>query len=215
MERKKDVAYFSFGRFQPPTLGHGLLINTVTNAAKMGDGDSYIFVSSTLNKLIKPPPQSGVESTEGFKNPLDVYYKIEILKKMYPYGVQFVNTLENKCNNPLLAVSLLLSMGYKHLYFLVGGDRAGEFKRIFAKSKDVSVLSVGARDENNNTNNVKGMSSTKMRRAAARRNFNTFKKGVVKNTFSEKNALKLLEKVRSGMGITGGRYTRRKRRPLD
>jgi hypothetical protein len=216
MEKKKSVAYFTFGRFQPPTIGHGLLIDSVANKAAEGGGDAFIFVSSTINKLKKPPPKLGVESTEGFKNPLDVYYKINVLRKMYPRGVQFVNTIENKCNSPFLAVSLLLSMGYTHVYFMVGGDRAPEFKSKFKGSDTVSVLSAGDRNENNNTNNVKSMSGTKMRRAAARRNFLTFKKGVVKNTFNETNALELLGKVRSGMGlVTGGRYTRRKHRPQD
>ena len=219
MLKKNEVAYFTFGRFQPPTIGHGLLINSVANAAIAGKGDAFIFVSSTINKLNKPPPPSGVESKEGFKNPLDVYTKIEVLRKMYPKGVQFVNTIENKCNSPFAAVGLLASMGYTHVHFLVGGDRASEFGKSFKKSEFVTVESVGARNENNNSetagNNIKGMSGTKMRRAAAARNSSTFKKGVLTNTFNERNAEELLVKVRSGMGLaTGGRYTRRSRRPL-
>jgi nicotinic acid mononucleotide adenylyltransferase len=217
MEKKNNVAYFTFGRFQPPTIGHGLLINSVANAAKEGSGDAYIFLSSTVNKLNKPPPKTGVESKEGFKNPLDVYYKIKVLKKMYPSGVQFVNTRENKCNSPFLAVERLASMGYTHVYFLVGGDRAPEFGQKFKKSDFVTVVSVGARNENNDSvstgNTIKAMSGTKMRRAAAARNSTTFKKGVITNTFTNTNADELLEKVRSGMGLTtGGRYTRRSRR---
>jgi len=216
MLKKSNVAYFTFGRFQPPTIGHGLLINSVANAANAGKGDAYIFVSSTLNKLDKPVP-ADVEKAEGFKNPLDVYYKIEVLKKMYPSGVEFVNTIENECNNPFAAIGLLASMGYTHVYFLVGGDRVGDFKKRFKKSGFVTVESVGARNENNNSglpgNNIKGMSGTKMRLAASLRNSAKFKKGVLTGNFREANADKLLEKVRIGMGLAkGGRYTRRSRR---
>lgn len=211
--KNKTIAFFAFGRFQPPTVGHGLLIKSVEKAAIEGNGDAYIFVSSTLNKLKKTVTEK-LESATGFKNPLDVQTKIDVLKKMYPSNnIKYVNTETCKCNNPFLAISALLEKGYSHLYLFVGEDRFKEMGPKFRNNPDVTLIYAGDRNETGNS--VKSMSGTKMRKAAINRNLNTFKKGVVTNSFSHMDAADLMQKVRRGVGLTGGRYTRRKRRLQD
>ena len=63
----KQHAAFCFGRMNPPTVGHGQLINTVAQAA--GSGDYYIFTSQTQDAK---------------KNPLDYATKVKFIKAMFP-----------------------------------------------------------------------------------------------------------------------------------
>jgi len=215
--KRSDVAYFTFGRFQPPTIGHGLLVEVVGSMAAADGADPYIFVSQRKNKTIKI--KEPFVSTKDNENPLDVETKIEALKKMYPRaGVSFINTLANECPDPLKAAFLLLSVGYTRLVMLVGSDREKVFRKMFFESfkkifkdqpwPDLTVRSIGERITVND-GTAKSISGTKMRKAAVSRNFNTFKKGVVTNSFSEDNARALYRNVRHGLGFNGGRYTRR------
>jgi nicotinamide mononucleotide adenylyltransferase len=53
---KAKTAVFTFGRFQPPTIGHARLIKAILERAKELKADPYIFVSASLNdreKLLK------------------------------------------------------------------------------------------------------------------------------------------------------------------
>ena len=54
-------AYIAFGRFQPPTIGHGILLRNLLTSAIKTNGDAYVFVTSTL---------------DGNKNPLNVSTKV-------------------------------------------------------------------------------------------------------------------------------------------
>ena len=80
---KKHVA-FAFGRFNPPTVGHKKLIDTVVDASD--GGDFYIFTS---------------QSQDPDKNPLDYQTKVNFLKKLFPdiqdkiiYDVSIKNVLQ-------------------------------------------------------------------------------------------------------------------------
>jgi len=45
--------YFTFGRFQPPTIGHKVLIDKLSELARAEDADAYVFVSSKQNDMEK------------------------------------------------------------------------------------------------------------------------------------------------------------------
>ena len=104
-------AVFAVGRFQPPTVGHALMIQEVM---KYG-GDAFIFVSSSTS----PKDQ----------NPLTVDQKITALQKMFPAGVEFVNTAtcQPKCGGPVAANEYLRSRDYTDITLIAGSDRAGIF----------------------------------------------------------------------------------------
>lgn len=211
--KRHDDAYFTFGRFQPPTIGHGFLINTIGAMAARDGADAYIFVSQKQNKTraFKEP----FVSTKDNENPLNVYNKVEVLKKMYPdSGVTFINSREKNSIDPLKAAALLLASGYKKIVIAVGSDRRVSFTKLFSKMPEVTVQSIGDRRGRNN-GTAKTMSGTKMRTAAAVGNLNTFKKGVLTRYFSDSDAEKLYLNVRTGLGIKGGRYTRRLPRLQD
>ena len=105
------MASFAVGRFQPPTIGHALMIQEVMKSP----GDAFIFVSSATT------PKSS--------NPLTAAQKIAALKKMFPRGVTFVDTSEcdPKCGGPVQANNYLREQGYTDITLLAGSDRAESF----------------------------------------------------------------------------------------
>jgi hypothetical protein len=105
------MASFAVGRFQPPTIGHALMIQEVINSP----GDAFIFVSSATT------PKS--------QNPLTAAQKIAALRKMFPIGVTFVDTSEcnPKCGGPVAANNYLRERGYTDITLLAGSDRAETF----------------------------------------------------------------------------------------
>lgn len=112
------VAY-TVGRFQPPTIGHKMLIEATIKAAE--GGKAYVFVSSTQGK-----------GKEALRNPLTADQKIPLLKHMFPEGVEFVNTkdCDPKCGGPGAAFGWLLTKGNdaKDIAFVVGKERLGDDK---------------------------------------------------------------------------------------
>lgn len=105
------MASFAVGRFQPPTIGHALMIQEVMKSK----GDAFIFVSSATT------PKSS--------NPLTAAQKIAALEKMFPKGVTFVDTSEcdPKCGGPVQANNYLREQGYTDITLLAGSDRAESF----------------------------------------------------------------------------------------
>ena len=109
IEKNNNKVFFTFGRFQPPTIGHQILINSIENKILENDNkaDGYVFISKKQNdpleKLNKKRdvkklrenialfPELVKKST--LENPLSVYQKTYFLKKMYPNtNVRFINT---------------------------------------------------------------------------------------------------------------------------
>jgi len=105
------MATFAVGRFQPPTIGHALMIQEVMKSG----GDAFIFVSSV--------------TTPKAQNPLTSSQKIAALKKMFPSGVTFVDTAEcnPRCAGPVAANDYLRSLGYNDITLVAGSDRAPIF----------------------------------------------------------------------------------------
>ena len=68
-EKKGDTIVFTFGRFNPPTVGHEILIKAVESVARSEGGDYLIFPS---------------HSQDARKNPLTQSKKIKYMKKMFP-----------------------------------------------------------------------------------------------------------------------------------
>ena len=53
-EAKSNPAVFSFGRFNPPTIGHGKLVDKLSKVAKSVKGDPMIFTSHSNDKKKNP-----------------------------------------------------------------------------------------------------------------------------------------------------------------
>jgi hypothetical protein len=192
-------AYFTFGRFQPPTLGHGVLINGVAAEAAKDDADAFVFVSSTKDSK---------------KNPLQVDRKVFWLQKIFPKavadGVQFIDTTVCNCRTLPSIIGKLSDLGYKEIIMFVGSDRAENFSKFMPT--DIEVRTMG-NVRNETRANIAGMSGTKMRAAAVAGNIDSLQAGTGLNTA---NATQLAEEIRSGLvaapSKSRSRVTRRRSR---
>ena len=61
------IAYFTFGRLNPPTIGHEKLMDALAKQA--GRNDYFVFVSQTQDKK---------------RNPLNYNAKVKHIRKMFP-----------------------------------------------------------------------------------------------------------------------------------
>ncbi len=160
-------AVFTFGRFNPPTIGHKALLDKVEHHAHKHDGDHYVFAS---------------KSHDNKKNPLPFNEKIEYLAAMFP-NINFENNEE--VTNPFKAINWLVKEGYKDITMIVGSDRVEEFERAITpylnhedpkKSLNVEsfrVVSAGHRDPDGD--GIIGASSSKARQLVQDGKYEEFK----------------------------------------
>ena len=185
-EAKTDSIVLAWGRFNPPTTGHEKLITAVVSEAKKRGADYRIYPT---------------KSTDPKKNPLTFKEKVRFMRKMFPRHARKISSDEG-INTLIKAVQKLEAEGYKNLTLLAGSDRINEFKALLNKynKKDytfdkIDVVSAGERDPD--AEDVSGMSASKMRAAASKGDFVSFKKGAP----NAKIAKPLYNAVRKGMKI--------------
>ena len=186
-ESVEDTATVVFGRFNPPTVGHGKLLSAAKKAA--AGGDLAIYPSRTQDPK---------------KNPLDPDMKISFMKKMFPeYADDIINDAE------MISIFNVLGAaaegGYKNVNIVVGSDRQSEFDNLAQKYNGelynfemINVISAGVRDAD--SSGVEGMSASKMRKAVVDDDFDAFRKGTPKE-LDDGDTTALFDAVRSGMGI--------------
>ena len=177
----------AFGRFNPPTVGHGKLLSAAKKAAT--GGDLKIYPSRTQDPK---------------KNPLDADMKISFMKKMFPdYKENIINDEEMKSIFNVLTSAG--ETGYKNINIVVGSDRQSEFDNLAQKYNGdlynfdkINVISAGVRDAD--SSGVEGMSASKMRKAVVDGDFDAFRKGTPKE-LDDGDTQALFDAVRSGMGV--------------
>ena len=177
----------AFGRFNPPTVGHGKLLSAAKKAAT--GGDLKIYPSRTQDPK---------------KNPLDADMKISFMKKMFPdYKEDIINDEEMKSIFNVLTTAG--EKGYKNVNIVVGSDRQSEFDNLAQKYNGdlynfdkINVISAGVRDAD--SSGVEGMSASKMRKAVVDNDFDAFRKGTPKE-LDDGDTQALFNAVRSGMGV--------------
>lgn len=178
---------FAFGRFNPPTTGHALLVQFVKKLASHHRADHVIYAS---------------RSQDSKKNPLDVHKKVHYLELMFP-NTSF-KAADARVRTFIEAVKEL-NKKYKNLIMVAGSDRIPEYKKILEKYNgtefnydSVDVISAGVRDPD--SDDVTGMSASKMRALAGKGDFEAFRKGVP-TTMRNIDARRLMNDVRQGMGL--------------
>ena len=178
---------FAFGRFQPPTTGHELLVNAVKKVAHNQGADHVIFASRTQDKK---------------SNPLPVNRKVYYLRRMFP-GTNFVEANDNI--RTFMEAAKELSKKYKNLVMIAGSDRVQEYKKLLEKYNGdvftfdtIEVVSAGERDPD--ADSASGMSGTKMREAAKKGDFVLFKKGLP-HGITDIDGKRLMNEIRQGMGL--------------
>jgi len=177
----------AFGRFNPPTVGHEKLLNRVKNVA--GKGEYMIYPS---------------RSSDPKKNPLDPRTKISYMQSMFPnHADRIVDDPSAKTIFDVLKSAY--GRGAKSVNIVVGADRLKEFENLANKYNGelydfdrIRVISAGERDAE--SEGVEGMSASKLRAAAVKGDFETFRKGVPKR-LGDEGTQSLYATLRKSMGI--------------
>ena len=191
-EASKEIV-FTFGRFNPPTIGHEKLLNRVVAEAR---GAAYrIYIS---------------HSEDPKKNPLSPNDKVSWLRTMFPRFARAI-VLDDDVDNALQACTKLYDQGFTKATMVVGEDRVLEFRTLLNKYNGeklrdgfynfkggVNVISAGERDPD--AEGVSGMSSSKMRAAAAANDLDAFCGGLPAG-LNDKERSSLFNAVRTGLGL--------------
>ena len=187
LEQKRNTIVLGWGRMNPPTNGHELLVKAVLKVAQKYSADHVIYLTRTQDPK---------------KNPLTVDQKVFYARKAFP-GVNIMGATDQI--RTFIEAAKALTGKYENLIMVAGSDRVLEYKQILDKYngkdfnfKTILVVSAGERDPDSDT--ASGMSATKMRQAAAENNFNKFKMGVPSG-LSQQLAKRMFDDVRAGMGI--------------
>lgn len=189
---EEKVVYFTFGRMNPPTIGHGKLLDKLASLA--GRNPYKVFLS---------------QSQDASKNPLSYTDKVKHVRKMFPKHARSV-MISRDVRTAIEAAVELYNQGFRKIVMVVGADRIREFDVLlnkyngkearhgFYNFKDIKVASAGERDPD--AEGVEGMSASKMRGFASDNDFTSFAQGLP-TTMSNRDARKLFNDVRKGMGL--------------
>lgn len=190
---------FSFGRFNPPTVGHEKVFEAVKKLAR---GSQYRIYPS--------------QSQDPKKNPLDFKLKVKFLRKMFPKHAR--NIMADKgIRQPMDVVVKLYDQGYTKVTMVAGEDRVIEFEKLLNKyngvkgrhgfyqfENGITVKSAGTRDPD--AEGAIGMSASKLRAAAIDNDLKSFSKGMPKGF---KEVEDLFNAVRAGMGLAESKNFRK------
>ena len=170
----------TFGRMNPPTVGHQKLVQKVQSVAKANNADSRIYLSHTQNNK---------------KDPLTYAEKISLAR------AAFGNIVVKSNSKTIIEVSKELEKsGYTDLILVVGSDRIAEFEKLLGKYNgkeynfnSIKVVSAGERDPD--AEGVEGMSASKLRKLALSGDYEAFSKGLPPKV-SDKMKKQTYDKIR-------------------
>ena len=177
------TAVISFGRINPPTIGHEKLVNKINDIAEVLDADPAVYLSHTQDSK---------------RNPLPYLSKFFIASSAFGYPVKMSPA------NTIVKVMQDLESHYDNIVYVCGSDRVEEFEKLLHtyngkdyNFKSIMVVSAGERDPD--SDDVDGMSATKMRQAAKDGAIETFTSGLP-------DALKpmssiIMNEVRTGLNV--------------
>jgi len=171
-EAAEKTAVIAYGRYNPPTIGHEKLVQTVEDTASKVGGDAFVIPS---------------HSQDPNKNPLNYLQKKELLQLMsdnirvLDSGKTLISLLQE-----------LQSEGYTDIVHVAGSDRIPEFERIVNtynnkpnkageipfSFKTYKFVSAGERDPD--SEGVEGMSASKLRALAREGKLQEFSSGMSK-----------------------------------
>lgn len=160
-------AVFVFGRMNPPTLGHELLISKAVEIGLKEKCDSYVILTKTQDSK---------------KNPIPYHDKLEALNAALP-RISFIDS--DKIKTIFDAVNFLIEKGYTDLILVCGSDRAADFDALFNKyinSQDPETrlnltsfnTAIAGEERDPDSDDASGISATKARNLAKAGDFESF-----------------------------------------
>ncbi len=168
-EDDRSTEVFAFGRFNPPTIGHQKLIETVLQTAEKANGKAYLFLSHKQNNKT---------------DPLNFAEKQAYIQQFYPklaVGDAGANTI-------IKALQKIQAEGRTRIIMVAGSDRVEEFKKLLNqyngkpdkqgndlyKFDSIDVVNAGQRDPD--AEGVSGASASKARELANKGQWHEFSK---------------------------------------
>ena len=187
--KTKGTLTLAFGRFNPPHAGHQQLMDIAAQSAEAEESD-YIIVPS--------------RSQDPKKNPLDADTKVSVMSQMFPqHSERIVNDGANRTIFDVLKKAH--NDGYTNVRIVAGQDRVKEFDKLsqnyngqLYQFDNMEVVSSGDRDPD--AEGMEGLSSSRMRLAAAEGDFKTFRAGLPEG-IPRKSAMELFDTVRQSMNV--------------
>ena len=187
--KTKGTLTLAFGRFNPPHAGHLQLMDIAAQSAEQEESD-YIIVPS--------------RSQDPKKNPLDADTKVSVMRQMFPqHSERIVNDGANRTIFDVLKKAH--NDGYTNVRIVAGQDRVKEFDKLsqnyngqLYQFDNMEVVSSGDRDPD--AEGMEGLSSSRMRLAAAEGDFKTFRAGLPEG-IPRKSAMELFDTVRQSMNV--------------
>lgn len=170
----------TFGRMNPPTIGHQKLVDKVEAVAKKEKAPAKVYLSHTQNNK---------------KDPLNYAEKIRFARKA------FGKSVTQSKSKTIFQIMDELDKQYDEVVMVVGSDRVTEFNGLLQKYNgknynfdSIKVVSAGARDPD--ATGVEGMSASKLRAVAVEGDFETFKTGLPKK-LNDRDAKDIYDTIRS------------------
>ena len=205
-QRMSDSLVTTFGRHNPPHLGHKLTLDKAHDVAQNEGADQRFYTSHSQDRK---------------KNPLPRDVKLKFLKKMFPDHAEKWDGDDN-VRTVLGAAEKAHKQGYKNFHFMGGGDRREGMENLLRKYngdlynfKDIYAHSAGDRDELGLSDDpIAKMSASKQRRAAQNDDYDGFMEGMLLNkSFKEEDARELFDAVKM-FGMKNEEYTHEELRDI-
>ena len=166
---KIKIAVLATGRWQPPHVGHVVIINKAYEIAEQERGHAFVFVCGKPVRKDSSGKIRSLTDIEKNANPLNIDQKLKYLKKMFPrqqypalpVGLEFLTTesfdFKNfgpkeyrtqmirkvKMGSGFTGItSYLKSRNYKKIIILAGSDRFNLFKKLNAQYIESGLMEI-------------------------------------------------------------------------
>lgn len=153
---------FCFGRMNPPTSGHELLMKKLREVARMEHAHPIVFLSP---------------STDAKKNPLSFKEKLTLCRSFFP-GIKFSS--DPSIKTPIDAFRWIASVDYQRVFMLAGSDRIPKYQDLVDRNKTrfevCELISAGERDPD--ADDATGMSASRMRAFVKAGDYASFRRGL-------------------------------------
>ena len=186
----RKTCVFTFGRYQPPTKGHLKVWETLANTKADAH---YIYTSHTKDRK---------------KNPLDYNTKVHLIELSLKENNINAEVVNSEAKTIIDVVVDIANKGFTDIKFVGGSDRLEEMISLIkrydnAPNKDgkyyhfnsIEGISAGERDPD--SDNLDGISGTKLRQLAIDGDFESFKRNLA---FSDESIAKeIMNTIQEGL----------------
>jgi hypothetical protein len=189
-EGEGPAVVITFGKFNPPSIGHENLLAAVQEQAEELEAEYRIYPSRISDRK---------------QNPLDFKTKFNIMQNVFPdYAENIIDDPENG-DNIYDILQALHDEGYQHVIIVCGDENEKKYEKIAEKYNGTvydfyGVEIVGAGMSDPDTDKTEGITSSMMRKAALENDYETFKQGIPGNV-SKKEARAIYMQVRKSMSL--------------